>query len=68
MRKTKTIYRKEFKAQVITMTKEQKEKFHEIQTRLVAEVNETEFKTKSGYKSAMKKAYDRTIQEYIDTL
>ena len=32
---------------------------------LVSEVNEMDFKTKTAYKNAMAKVYDKTIAEYL---
>ena len=55
----------EFKAQIGKMTQSQKKKWYEINTRLVSEVNEREFKTKTAYKNAMAKVYDKTIAEYL---
>lgn len=55
----------EFKSQIGKMTKAQKQKWYKINTRLVSEVNEREFKTKTAYKNAMAKVYDKTIAEYL---
>lgn len=57
--------KQEFKSQIGKMTKAQKQKWFEINTRLVSEINEREFKTKTGYKNAMSKVYDKTIAEYL---
>jgi len=57
-----------FKNQIINMTKEQKQKWFEINTRLVSEINEREFKTKTAYKNAMSKVYAKTIAEYLKSL
>jgi hypothetical protein len=57
--------KKEFKAQIGKMTLAQKKKWYEINTRLVAEVNEKDFKSKTAYKNAMAKVYDKTIAEYL---
>jgi len=55
----------QFKNQIGNMTKAQKQKWFEINTRLVSEINEREFKTKTAYKNAMAKVYDKTIAEYL---
>ena len=60
--------KEEFKSKIGEMTKAQKQTWYEINTRLVSEVNEIEFKTKTAYKNAMAKVYDKTIAEYILTL
>lgn len=57
--------KQEFKSQIGKMTKAQKQKWCEINTRLASEVNEREFKTKTAYKNAMAKVYDKTIAEYL---
>ena len=57
--------KEQFKNQIGKMTKAQKQKWYEINTRLVSEVNEREFKTKTAYKNAMAKVYDKTIAEYL---
>ena len=54
-----------FKSQIGKMTKAQKQKWYEINTYLVSEVNERGFKTKKAYKNAMEKVYDKTISEYL---
>lgn len=56
--------RNEFKDQIIKMTKAQKQKWFDIHTRLLSEVNEKEFKTRADYKKEMSKIYDKTIEEY----
>ena len=57
--------KEKFKSQIGKMTKAQKQKWYKINTRLVSEVNEREFKTKTAYKNAMSKVYDKTIAEYL---
>ena len=57
----------EFKSQIHTMTPEQKKVWVEIHNRLVCEVNDKDFKTKLGYKNAMRKVYNKTISEYLKT-
>lgn len=57
--------KEQFKNQIGKMTKAQKQKWYEINTRLVSEVNEREFKNKTSYKNAMAKVYDKTISEYL---
>jgi len=55
----------EFKSQIGEMTLAQKQKWYQINVRLVSEVNERDFKTKTAYKNAMAKVYDKTIKEYL---
>jgi len=55
----------QFKNQIGKMTKSQKQKWFEINTRLVSEINEKDFKTKKGYKNAMAKVYAKSIAEYL---
>lgn len=55
----------EFKSQIGKMTSEQKKKWYEINTELVSEINEKDFKTKTAYKNAMAKVYDKTIAIYL---
>ena len=57
--------KKEFKNQIGKMTSTQKQKWFEINSRLVSKVNEREFKTKTAYKNAMAKVYDKTIAQYL---
>ena len=57
--------KEEFKSQIWKMTTEQKKNWCEINTQLVSEVNEMDFKTKTAYKNAMAKVYDKTIAEYL---
>lgn len=57
--------KEEFKSQIGKMTTAQKKKWYEINTKLVSEVNERDFKTKTAYKNAMAKVYDKTIAEYL---
>lgn len=57
--------KEEFKSKIGEMTTEQKRKWCEINTKLVSEVNEMDFKTKTAYKNAMAKVYDKTIAEYL---
>ena len=57
--------KEEFKTQIGKMSQAQKKKWYEINTRLVSEVNEKDFKTKTAYKNAMAKVYDKTIAEYL---
>ena len=57
--------KEEFKSQIGKITTAQKEKWYEINTKLVSEVNERDFKTKTAYKNAMAKVYDKTIAEYL---
>lgn len=57
--------KEEFKSQIGKMTTEQKKKWYEINAKLVSEVNELDFKTKTAYKNAMAKVYDKTIAEYL---
>ena len=58
----------EFKAQIHTMTLEQKKSFSDIHTNLVSDVNDREFKTRGGYRVAMRKTYTEAIAEYLKTV
>ena len=59
--------KEEFKNQISKMTTAQIKKWNEILCELSTEVNEMEFKTKTAYKRAMNKVYNKTIKEYLRT-
>ncbi len=57
--------KEQFKKQAHLMTNAQKALWYKINTEFVHEVNTKEFKTKSAYKNAMAKVYDKTVKEYL---
>lgn len=63
---SKTISKSEFKAQISTMTKEQKARWNEIYSKLVTEVNDMEIKSKARYKSEINAAYLKAIFFYLN--
>ena len=59
--------KEKFKNQISKMTTAQIKKWNKILYELSTEVNEMEFKTKTAYKRAMNKVYNKTFKEYLRT-
>jgi len=57
--------KKEFKNQTGRMTKEQKQLWYKINTFYKRTTNFKDFKTKTAYKNAMAKIYEKTNKEYL---